>query len=118
MVGSRKGKGIWGFYFFFFCPDPPWREAGGLVKSGGRVGFQPATEFAGSEGGGGWQPSIPLHSLKEFWPLRAALPRGKLGGSSPPHLSLLFVSLSPRALVLEGLFHHTNDVTHLGAHWL
>lgn len=33
-----------------------------------------------------------------------ALPLGKLAGSSLPHLSLLFVSLSPRGPVLEGLF--------------
>lgn len=43
--------------------------------------------------GPGGPPSIALHTLKEFWRLGAAAEK-----------ALLFVSLSPRAPVLEGLF--------------
>lgn len=60
MVGTKKGKAL-GAFFFFFLPWLPVEMGGGLVKSS-RVGFQPATVFPGLRVGPDGSPvfiSIP-----------------------------------------------------------
>lgn len=93
-MGSMKGKALGAFFF------PPQLR----VEMGGGFGEEQQswllTSYCvpGSEGGARWQPSIHLHTLKEFWPLGAAAPPGK------PHSSLLFVSLEPQRSGPGGTF--------------
>lgn len=90
----RKAKHLG--LFFALAPRGDGRWFGEEQQS-----WLPASNCVpGSEGGARWQPSIHLHTLKEFWPLGAASRRR--WESHTQHCCLFH--LSPRGPVLEGLF--------------
>lgn len=98
----RSKKGIWGFSFFA-VPSPHPREEGRWFGEE-QQSWLPASYCVHRVWGWGQVAAQYSSPHLEKSSVLSGSATGKTCGSSLPHPSLLFVSLSPRGPVLEGLF--------------